>query len=245
MQPLGDVLQNSCSSPLLKKTVEPCLWETWYFLQQIKNSCTVFRFWISTGRGDFPRQESWGPEVAGGPRVQRSWDSQGSMGSWGTESPEVPGVLGVPGVLEVLGSQDWVPLFYHADSSVFKNALTSISIWRNSANLSSFTSRSDINVCWLPVSNKILIIQNWSSGLFMTHVLSVCNTIVVWFYTKQMAVCSLAGGVMLLWFWLELLALGLVYCEYFLGQHNAAWWFPSTLQQFSFSLTDSFNVSGL
>ena len=80
------------------------------------------------------------------------------------------------------------------DSSVFKNALTSMSIWRNGANLSSFTSQSDINVCWLPVSNKTLTTQNLSSRLFMTHALTVCNTIVVSLFTKQVAVCSLAGA---------------------------------------------------
>ena len=87
------------------------------------------------------------------------------------------------------------------------------SVLRNGANLSSFTSWSDINVCWFPVSNKILTTQNWSSRLFMTHALAFCSTIVVSLFTKQVAVRLLAGGVMLLLFWSGLFAVGLVCCE--------------------------------
>ena len=98
-----------------------------------------------------------------------------------------------------------------SDSSVFKNTLTYMSIWHNGANLSSFTSWSDRNVCWLPVLYKTLIRQNWSSGLFITHALAVCDTIVVLvLLTKQVTVCSLAGGVMLLSFWSELVLVGLL-----------------------------------
>ena len=76
-----------------------------------------------------------------------------------------------------------------------------------------WSSMSDVNVYWLPVSNKTLTTQNWSSCLFMTHGLAVCNTIAVSLFTKQVAVCSLAGGVILLLFWLELLVVELVCCE--------------------------------
>ena len=39
------------------------------------------------------------------------------------------------------------------------------------------------------IEQKTLITQNCSSGLFMTHALAVCNTILVSLFTKQVAVC--------------------------------------------------------
>ena len=55
-----------------------------------------------------------------------------------------------------------VHLMLHIDLTTISysdNFKLDSSVLRNGANLSSFTSRSDINVCWLPVSNKILTTQ--------------------------------------------------------------------------------------
>ena len=51
------------------------------------------------------------------PRVLRSQWVRGSRGPEGPGGPWDPEVLEALGVQGVLGSQDWVPLFYHAEDS--------------------------------------------------------------------------------------------------------------------------------
>ena len=90
MEPLRDVLQNSCSTPLLKKelnyTYEKLHCGIFYNRSRTTALCLNSEFQTV----EVISQGSWAPEVSGGPRVQRSWVSRGSMGSWGTGGPGVP-----------------------------------------------------------------------------------------------------------------------------------------------------------
>ena len=61
-------------------------------------------------------------------------------------------------------------------------------------NLSSLTTRPDINVCWFPVSSKMFTTQSLSPVMFIIHPLAVCNKIVLPFLTKKVAVSSVLFG---------------------------------------------------
>ena len=129
LQPLGDVLQNSCSSPLLKKqlnhTYEKLHRGIFYNRSRTTVLCLDFEFQTV----EVICQGSWGPRCSKGPEFL---GSRGSMGSWGTGGPgglwgsgapggpRGPKILQGPkgprslGLGQQSGSADWVPLFYCA-----------------------------------------------------------------------------------------------------------------------------------
>ena len=116
MQPLGDVLQNSCSKPLLKKQLNHTYEKLHRGIFYNRSRKTVLWLGSEFQMIEVISKGSWGSEVPGGPRVQRSWGFRESMGSWGTG---IPGSRGFQGFQRSRGSQDWVPLFYHALDDCF------------------------------------------------------------------------------------------------------------------------------
>ena len=104
MQPLGDILQNSCSTPLLKDLM-------------IKNNWSRTTVLCLDSEGSWGPRWSEGPEVLGVHGILRYWRPRDLVVSGVLGVPkvsEVPGVPKVPRVPEVLGVPG-VPLFYDAD----------------------------------------------------------------------------------------------------------------------------------
>ena len=145
MQPLGYVLQNSCSTPLLKKQLNHAYEKLNRGIFYNRSRATVLRL---------DSEGSWSLEVPGGPRVQRSWGSRGSMGSWGTGGPEFPLSQGSWRSRRSQGSQessrsqgfwrfqDRVPLFYHAPYLlVMMRVFALYSFWMTFQREKSFTLR--------------------------------------------------------------------------------------------------------
>ena len=124
MQLVEDVLQNSCSTPLLKKQLNHAYEKLHRGIFYNRSRTTVLCLDSEFQMVEVPK----GPEVPVSPRVQRSLGFRGSMGSWRTGGPGVPEVLGVPGVSGVLGSQDWVPPFYRAPFFVVQISHVSVNL---------------------------------------------------------------------------------------------------------------------
>ena len=142
-------------------------------------------------------------------------------------------IFGTPNaVITFLSSvnKDLITFHIHSISSLIllysKNALTPISSLRKGFSLSSLTTRSDINVCWLPVSSKLFTTQNWSSVIFIINPLAVCNKIAVSFLAKQVAVSSVLFDV-LWWLFFPSMVFGVLFFE----KHNAVWWLHSARQR--------------
>ena len=101
MQSLGDVLQNSCSTPLLKKQLNHT-YEKLHrgiFYNRSRTTVLYFRSWISSGRGNIPRVvRSRVPTVSEAPEVLGVPGLHGILKYWrprGARSPGGPGVSGL------------------------------------------------------------------------------------------------------------------------------------------------------
>ena len=106
------------------------------------------------------------------------------------------------------------------------------SVLRNGANLSSFTSRSDINVCWLPVSNKILTTQIYYSSVTL-HLTSGCLFVGRWRYATIILIRIGCSGIGML-----RIIFGVTQCGMMIS-------FCFTTKTFYFISTVFLNVSGL